>query len=136
MATSVHVDANLSQYIEDVTSLPIMKIQGTNYQLEANVSQYPEELKMLVVALKSSVMSKAIFSSFSVPMSWLSQAGSTATYNKAFDVITFNLVNHIRSDCPRNSFVKFLKFQIHHRMLISHSLKLSICSMRWVINHN
>ncbi|CAH1426642.1 unnamed protein product [Lactuca virosa] len=89
MATSVHVDPST----KDVSSVPLMMIQATNYYVEGEVSQYPEELKMLIVALKNSILSTAMFNSFSVPMSWLSQAGSTATYNKASDTITFHLVN-------------------------------------------
>ena len=85
-----------------------MKIQSTNYQVDPTVSSYPEELKMLVVALKTSPLSTAMFNSFSVPMSWLSMAASTASYNYTTDVITFNLVNNKTVRLTKNMFIKFL----------------------------
>lgn len=97
-----------SQTTEEVMSLPIMKIRGTNYQVEADESLYPEGLQMLVVALKSSVLSTAMFNSFLVPLSWLSQAGSTATYSKALDVITFNLVNDKKVRMTKKLFCQIL----------------------------
>ena len=78
---------------DKVASQPIMKIQSTNYQVEADVLMYPEELKIVIVALQHAGLATAMFNAFDVPMSWLSMAGSTATYNKALDVVTFNLVN-------------------------------------------
>ncbi|CAI9302926.1 unnamed protein product [Lactuca saligna] len=53
---------------DEVLSQSLMKIQSTNYQVDPKVSAYPEELKMLIVALKRSPLSTAMFSSFSVPM--------------------------------------------------------------------
>ena len=82
-----------SQTTDDASSQTIMKIQSTNYQVEGDISLYPEELKMLIVALKNSILSTAMFNLFAVPLSWLSLAGSTANYSKAMDVITFILVN-------------------------------------------
>ncbi|KAL7592159.1 hypothetical protein Lser_V15G33908 [Lactuca serriola] len=108
MATAANPDATLSHTTYDVSSLPIMKIQGTNYQVEANVSLYHEELKMLIVALKSSVLSKAMFNSFFTPLSWLSQAGSTATYSKALDAVTFNLVTDKKVRLSKKLFCQIL----------------------------
>ena len=48
---------------------------------------------MLVVALKSSVLSTAMFNSFAIPMSWLSLAGYTATYSETMMIVTFQLIN-------------------------------------------
>lgn len=86
-----------------------MKIQGTNYQVEWDVSLYPEELKMLIAALKSFVLSTAMFNSFVVPLSLLSQARSTATYSKALDVITFNLVNDKKICLSKKLFCQILE---------------------------
>ena len=66
---------------KEVISKSLMKIQSTNFQVDPNVSSYPEELKMLIVALKKSALSTAMFSSFPVPMTWLSMAASTASFN-------------------------------------------------------
>ena len=85
-----------------------MKIQSTNFQVDPNVSSYPEELKMLIVALKKSALSTAMFSSFPVPMTWLSMAASTASFNYATDVITFNQVNNKRVRLTKNMFIDFL----------------------------
>lgn len=49
-----------------------------------------------------------MFESFSVPMSWLSQAGSTASYNKVFEVVEFNLVNDKRVWMSKCLFCKIL----------------------------
>lgn len=87
---------------------PIMKIQGTNYQVESNVSLFPEELKMLIVALQHSVLSKPMLNTFAVPISWLSQAGSTATYSKALDTVTFNLINDKKVRLTQKLFCKIL----------------------------
>ncbi|KAL7587313.1 hypothetical protein Lser_V15G40383 [Lactuca serriola] len=50
-----------------------------------------------------------MFSSFSVPMVWLSRAASTASYNHTTDVITFNLTNNKRVKLSKNLFVEILK---------------------------
>ncbi|KAL7598786.1 hypothetical protein Lser_V15G23126 [Lactuca serriola] len=93
---------------DEVLSQSLMKIQSTNYQVDPNVSSYPEGLKMLIVALKRSPLSTAIFSSFSVPMTWLSMAASSASYNYATDVITFNLINNKRVRLTKKLFIEFL----------------------------
>ena len=108
MANVDNVTAEPSHTKKDVTSLPVMKIQGSNYQVESNVSLYPEELKMLIVALQHFVMSKAMFNSFAVPISWLSQVGSTATYSKALDMVTFNLINNKKVRLTHKLFCKIL----------------------------
>ena len=87
----------------------IMKIQSTNYQVEGDVSLYPEELKMLVVALQHSVLDATMFNSFEVPMTWLSMASSTASYNKATDVITFNRVNEKRIRLTKKTFTQIVE---------------------------
>ncbi|KAL7607148.1 hypothetical protein Lser_V15G19426 [Lactuca serriola] len=94
---------------DEVLSQSLMKIQSTNYQVDPNVSSYPEGLKMLIVALKRSPLSTAMFSSFSVPMIWLSLAASTASYNHTTDVITFNLINNKRVKLSKKMFVEFLQ---------------------------
>lgn len=108
MATPADADAP-SQTTVDVTSQPIMKIQGTNYPVEGDVSLYPEELKMLIVTLNRSVLSTAMFNYFVVPLSWLSQVGSTATYCKALDVIMFNLVNDKKIRLYRKLFCQIIE---------------------------
>lgn len=70
-----------------------MKIPINNYQVDGDVTVYPEELKMLIITLKHSVLSIAMFNSFEVPISWLSMAGSTTSYSKTVDTVTFNLIN-------------------------------------------
>ena len=104
MVAAAHVNPS----IEDISSAPVMKIQSTNYYVEGAISQCPEEFKMLIVALKHSVLSKAMFNSFSVPVSWLSQAGSTATYNKASDTITFHLINDKKVRLSQRLFCQIL----------------------------
>ena len=94
---------------DEVLSQSLMKIQSTNYQVDPNVSAYPEDLKMLIVALKLSPLSTAMFRSFPVPMVWLSRAASTASYNHTADVITFNLINNKRVKLSKNLFVEFLQ---------------------------
>lgn len=64
--------AEPSQTAEDVSSQPIMKIQSTNYQVDRVVSVYPWELKMLIMSLQHFVLKTAIFSSFAVPVKWIS----------------------------------------------------------------
>ena len=93
---------------DEVLSQSLMKIQSTNYQFDPNVSSYPEELKMLIVALKRSPLSTAMFSFFFVPMVWLSLAASTASYNHTTDVITFNLTNNKQVKLSKKMFVEFL----------------------------
>ncbi|KAL7601596.1 hypothetical protein Lser_V15G22692 [Lactuca serriola] len=100
--------ASTQSNTEEVLSQSLMKIQSTNYQVDPNVSSYPKALKMLIVALKRSPLSTAIFSSFPVPMTWFSMAASTASYNYATDVITFNLVNNKRVRLNKNMFIGFL----------------------------
>ena len=75
---------------KEVISKSLMKIQSMNFQVDPNVSSYPEELKMLIVALKKSALSTAMFSSFPVPMTLLSMVASTASFNYATNVITFD----------------------------------------------
>ncbi|KAL7601073.1 hypothetical protein Lser_V15G24877 [Lactuca serriola] len=94
---------------DEVLSQSLMKIQSTNYQVDPTVSAYPEDLKMLIVALKRSLLSTAMFRSFPVPMVWLSRAASTASYNHTADVITFNLINNKRVKLSKNLFVEFLQ---------------------------
>ncbi|KAL7604923.1 hypothetical protein Lser_V15G18161 [Lactuca serriola] len=94
---------------DKVLSQSLMKIQSTNYQVDPHVSAYPEELKMLIVALKRSLLSTAMFRSFPVSMIWLSRAASTASYNNTADVITFNLVNNKRVKLSKSLFVEFLE---------------------------
>ncbi|KAL7605237.1 hypothetical protein Lser_V15G14681 [Lactuca serriola] len=93
---------------EEVISQSLMKIQSTNYLVDPNVSSYPEELNMLIVALKRSPLSTTIFSSFPIPMTWLSMATSTASYNYSTDIITFNLMNNKRVRLTKNMFIDFL----------------------------
>lgn len=90
-ATNVQVDP--SQTTKDITLQPMMKIKSTNFQFHDNVFVYPEELKMLIVALQHSALSKVMFSSFFIPVAWLSLAGSTTTFSKTMNTITFQLVN-------------------------------------------
>ena len=59
-----------------------MKIQSNNYQVESNVSLYPDDLKILIVVLKRPVLATTMFKSFVVPLTWLSIAASTASFNK------------------------------------------------------
>lgn len=70
-----------------------MKIQSTNFRVNPDVDQYPDKLRMLIVALQIPVLSTLMFSSFSIPMSWLSLAGSTTIYNKAMKLVTFQLTS-------------------------------------------
>ena len=63
---------------------------------------------MLIVALKSVVFSTAMFNSFDVPMSWLSLAGSTATYNKTMLIVTFQLTNDKKFRLSKKLFAKIL----------------------------
>ena len=90
----------------EIASQPIMKIQSTKYQVDGDVSMYPEELKMLIVALQHLGLATVMFNDFDVPMSWLSVSGSTASYIKATDVITFNLVNETRVRLTKNMFTQ------------------------------
>ena len=99
---------------EEVASQPIMNIQSTNYQVEADVSLYPEELKIRVVALQYSGLSTAMFNAFDVLMSWLSMVGSTSTYSKALDVVTFNLVNEKRFRLTKRIFAQILEIPSSH----------------------
>ena len=78
---------------EEIASHPMIKIQSNNYQVESNASLYPEDLKMLIVALKRSVLATVMFKSFAVPITWLSMAASTTSFNKGTYILTFNLVN-------------------------------------------
>ena len=93
----------------EVASQPIMKIQSTNYQVEGDVSLYPEELKTLIVALQHSVLATSMFNSIEVSMTWLSMAGSIASYNKDTDIITFNLVNENRIRLTKKMFTQILE---------------------------
>lgn len=93
---------------EEVVSQPIMKIQSTSYQVEGDVSLYPNELRMLIVALQHSGLEKAMFDAFAVLMTWLSMAGSTSSYIKAMDVITFYLVNDKKIRLTKKMFIKIL----------------------------
>ena len=99
--------ANQSQTTEDITSNPIMKIQSTNYQVLGDVDFYPEELRMLIVALQHLVLSTVMFRSFVVPLTWLSLDGSTATYSKTMQIVTFQLTNDKKFRLPRNFLLKF-----------------------------
>lgn len=90
-APNVSVDP--SQTTEYITSQPLMKIQGTNFQVKLDVSLYPKGLKMRIVSLTNFVLSTAVSSSFSVPLSWLSLAGSTTVHIMAVKIITFQMMN-------------------------------------------
>ena len=92
-----------------ISSRPTTKIQSTNYQLEDDVFVYPDALKMLIVALQHSGLSTAMFNSFDVPMYWLWMAGSTVTYSKAMDIVTFNLVNDKKIRLNKNLFTQILE---------------------------
>lgn len=107
MANPAHADVP-SQTTKYVSSQPIMKIQSTKYQVEGDVSLYPEALQMLIVALKHSVLSTAMFNSVDVPLSWLSLVGSTTTYIIAMDVTTFNLVNDKKVHLTKKLFCQIL----------------------------
>ena len=98
-----------SQTTKDVSSHRIMKTQSTNYQVEGDVSMYPEALQMLIVALKHSILSTTMFNSFDVPLSRLYLVWSTTTYNKALDVITFNLVNDKKVRLTKKLFCQILE---------------------------
>ena len=108
MATLMQDSITSSPTTEEVISVPILKIHGSNYQVESDLSKYPDELKMLVVALHNSVLSKAMFDSFAVPMSWLSKAGSTASYNKKTGSVEFTMVNETRIRVSKRLFCKIL----------------------------
>ena len=102
---ALHVDSHTTK---DVTSQPIMKIQSTNFQVQGDVTVYPEELKMLIVSLQHSVLSRAMFNSFPVPVSWLSVVFSTATYNKTISIVTFQLMNDKKFRLSKKVFAQFL----------------------------
>ena len=108
MATHKQDSVTSSPTTEEVVSVPILKIQGSNYQVESDLSKYPDELKMLVVALQNSVLSKAMFDFFVVPMSWLSKAASTASYNKETGCVEFTMVNDTRIRVSKRLFCKIL----------------------------
>ena len=89
-----------------------MMIQSTNFFVNPEVDQYPEELQMLIVALKSSVLSTAMFSSFSLPMSWLSLSCSMAVYSKAVNMVTFQLTSDKKFKLTKNLFLQILNIPI------------------------
>ena len=64
---------------------------------------------MLIVALKHSVLYTTMFNSFSVPLYWISLAGSTAMYIKALDVITFHLMNDNKLCLSKKLFCQILE---------------------------
>lgn len=85
-----------------------MKIQSTSYQVVGDVDAYPEGLRMLIVALQNSVLSMAMFSSFSVPLTWLLFAGSTTTHSKTMWIVTFQLVNDMKFRLTKKIFAQIL----------------------------
>ena len=86
----------------------MMKIQSANYQVKGYVSLYPDDLKMMIVGLQHSGLATTMFDAFAVSMTWLSMAGSTASYSKAIDVITFILVNEKKIQLTKKRFIKIL----------------------------
>ena len=104
-ATNANVDP--SQTTDDITSQPLMKIQST-IRVQSDVTQYPEELQILIVALQNSSLSMAMFSSFSMPMTWLSLASSTAVYSKTMKVVTFQLINDKKFKLTMKLFAQIL----------------------------
>ena len=64
---------------------------------------------MLIVTLKPSILSTTMFSSYALPMSWLSLAGSAITYYNTLDIFTFNLINDKRFCLTKKLFVQILE---------------------------
>ena len=91
-----------------------MKLQSSKYQVKDDVSVYPDKLQMVIVAHKHSGFSTAMFNYFDVHMSWPSTAGSTATYSKSMDVVTFNLVNDKKIRLTKKLFTQIL--DIHNSL--------------------
>lgn len=64
---------------------------------------------MLIVALQHSGLAIKMFNSFPVPMSWLSIAGSTASYCKVTNAITFHLVSDKKVPLTKKIFTQILE---------------------------
>ena len=69
----------------------------------------PEVLKMLIIALNHSVLSTVMTSSFSVPMSWLSLAGSAVVFNKTSKIVTSKLTNEKKYKLSKKHFAQIMK---------------------------
>lgn len=64
---------------------------------------------MLIVALNNSVLSTMTSSSFSVPITWLSLAGSTIVFNKTNKLVTFQRTNDKFYNLTKRKFAQILK---------------------------
>lgn len=67
---------------------------------------------MLIQTLNNFDLSTSLSSSFPVPMSWISFAGSTAVFNKSTKFITFQLKNSNMRKLTRKNFAQIMKLPV------------------------
>ncbi|CAI9284980.1 unnamed protein product [Lactuca saligna] len=73
------------------SSIPTLTVQSSNLLADLDSSHYPAALGIIVECLPHSALSKALTASKDVPLKLLSLAFSSAKYNKAKDVVSFEV---------------------------------------------
>ncbi|KAI3790935.1 hypothetical protein L2E82_04384 [Cichorium intybus] len=102
--------AGSSSANENTSSSLMLKIkQNQNMIIDLHSSKYNEALQPMIECLKFSRISKALTASEEVPIVYLSSAYSSAFYNKADDVVTFE-VGSIKTRISKSRFGKLLGF--------------------------
>ncbi|KAI3765950.1 hypothetical protein L2E82_15997 [Cichorium intybus] len=102
--------AGSSSANENTSSSLMLKIkQNQNMIIDLHSSKYNEALQPMIECLKFSRISKALTASEEVPIMYLSSAYSSAFYNKADDVVTFE-VGSIKTRISKSRFGKLLGF--------------------------
>ncbi|KAI3709029.1 hypothetical protein L2E82_38736 [Cichorium intybus] len=102
--------AGSSSANENTSSSLMLKIkQNQNMIIDLHSSKYNEALQPMIECLKFSRICKALTASAEVPIVYLSSAYSLAFYNKADDVVTFE-VGSIKTRISKTRFGKLLGF--------------------------
>lgn len=90
---------------------------------------------MLIVALNYFVLSIVMTYSFSVPITWLSLAGSMKMFNKTTKVVTFQLMNDKLHKLTKWLFAQIMKLSYTGPFYEVTNKKVIYIFNKWVINH-
>ncbi|KAI3752475.1 hypothetical protein L2E82_24508 [Cichorium intybus] len=102
--------AGSSSANDNTSSTLMLKIKANqNLIIDLNSSHYSKHIRPMIECLKYSRISKALTTSASVPISLLSAAYSTAFYNKAEELVTFE-VGNVKTKISKSRFSKLLGF--------------------------
>lgn len=95
-----------------------------NLTLDIDSSRYPEALRPMIECLRFSPLAQALTMAKSVPLVHLSKAYSTANYNQAEGVITFEVASH-KTSISKSRFCRRLGFAITEGLVDPDSISSS-----------